>query len=83
MTTFRTIYFWLFKWFVSNLEPTEALPLVMVIMVQKELTDGYVKQEVVGRIFLLTRGLVVRIDIIMMIDIFQVNMTSWMVIFLR
>ena len=83
MTTFRTIYFWLFKWFVSNLEPTEALPLVMVINVQEELTDRYFKQEVVGRIFLLTRGLVVRIDIIMMIDIFQVNMTSWMVIFLR
>ena len=83
MTTFHTIYFWLFKWLVSNLEPTKALPLIMVIMVQKELTDRYVKQEVVGRIFLLTRGLVVRIDIIMMIDIFQVNMTSWMVIFLR
>ena len=83
MTTFHTIYFWLFKWFVSNLEPTEALPLVMVINVQKELTDRYFKQEVVGRIFLLTRGVAVRIDTIVMIDIFQVNMTSWMVIFLR
>ena len=83
MTTFHTIYFWLFKWFVSNLEPTKALPLIMVIMVQKELTDRYVKQEVVGRIFLLTRGVAVRIDTIVMIDIFQVNMTSWMVIFLR
>jgi hypothetical protein len=83
MTTFHTIYFWLVKWFVSNLGPTEALPLVMVIMVQKELTDKYVKQEVVGRIFLLTREVAVRIDTIVMIDIFQVNMTSWMVIFLR
>jgi hypothetical protein len=55
----------------------------MVIMVQKELTDKYVKQEVVGRIFLLTREVAVRIDTIVMIDIFQVNMTSWMVIFLR
>ena len=58
-----------------------ALPLIMFLIVQKDMTDRYIQQEVVGRIILLTRGVAVRTDSIMMIDIHQLN--SWMTIFLR
>lgn len=53
----------------------------MLLIVQRELTDRYIKQEVIGRIILLTRGVAVRTDSIMMIDIYVLN--SWMGIFLR
>lgn len=67
----------------SNLGAGEVLPLIMFLVVRKELTDRYVNQEVAGRIFLLSRGVTVRIDTMMMIDIFQLDLTSWMAIFLR
>jgi hypothetical protein len=53
----------------------------MFLIVQKDLTDRYAQQEVIGRIILLTRGVAVRTDRIMMIAIYQLN--SWMTIFLR
>lgn len=67
----------------SNLGAGEVLPLIMFLVVRKELIDRYVDQEVVGRIFLPSRGVTVRIDTMMMIDIFQLDLTSWMAIFLR
>jgi hypothetical protein len=49
----------------------------------QELTDRYVEQEFVGRIVLLIGGVAVRIDTIVMIDVCQLKLTSWMTIFLR